>query len=335
MNETNYQSTTVLAHEQSKCDSGTNELSSMITNILKNMLPGIVEKEVAKALNPNGAAVHSDHVINEIIKTDDAFDVRSVSRNTLKVDDAFAVRSVSGNELVEPILLISNTDVDSLRHLPEMINILKSKGIHVVYAEEELNKLYKGFKSHDIYKLDSFINKEIELIQTMIDADCSFTVIHVIDNKYTIDSYERDRYEYDNWMRIVSLMDRAKKMDYVSSYNLFHFYHIPTITICGSYKFIDTMKEYAKNLIADGYIVNVPRNIEMNGRTDALTSADAIARHYTKIQNSDAILVIDVNGYIGDTTTHEILCAEADDKTVFYLEQPKSYKVDERYVGIW
>ena len=91
------------------------------------------------------------------------------------------------------------------------------------------------------------------------------------------------------------------------------------VTICGSMKFKDKMMEVAKNLeINNKYIVIqcIYSNDIFNEEEQQILSD----LHYNKIEISDAIYVVNVNGYIGNQTSKEIEYAKNLGKEVMYLE---------------
>lgn len=91
------------------------------------------------------------------------------------------------------------------------------------------------------------------------------------------------------------------------------------ITICGSLKFEKEMKEAAEKMelagncvIAPVYPVK-PKDAYTDSETDILNRM-----HKEKIRISDAILVVDVNHYIGESTKGEIAFAQSLGKEVLY-----------------
>ena len=91
------------------------------------------------------------------------------------------------------------------------------------------------------------------------------------------------------------------------------------VTICGSMKFKDKMMEVARDLeIKNKYVVIqcVYSNDKFNEEEQVLL-ADL---HYKKIDISDAIYVVNVDGYIGTSTKKEIEYAKSLNKEIFYLE---------------
>ena len=95
------------------------------------------------------------------------------------------------------------------------------------------------------------------------------------------------------------------------------------VTICGSMKFKDKMMEVARDLeIKNKYVVIqcVYNNDKFNEEEQVLL-ADL---HYKKIDISDAIYVINVDGYIGTSTKKEIEYTKSLNKEIFSLE-PLNY----------
>lgn len=90
------------------------------------------------------------------------------------------------------------------------------------------------------------------------------------------------------------------------------------ITICGSMKFKNDMLIVAEKLAIKGYCVLTPifqvkeKNID-NDQLQKMKEA-----HFKKIDLSDSILVMDVNGYIGESTKLEIEYAKGLNKKILY-----------------
>lgn len=101
------------------------------------------------------------------------------------------------------------------------------------------------------------------------------------------------------------------------------------ITICGSMAFEDDMEVIAAELKSRGHIAEVPAPWERGGYTgnpenDAVMKRDFIDQHFAKIDNSDAVLIVnktkhDVENYIGGNTLMEISHAYAQGLEVFLL----------------
>ena len=103
------------------------------------------------------------------------------------------------------------------------------------------------------------------------------------------------------------------------------------ITLCGSTRFKDEFLEAQKRLTLEGNIVisvglfghsgdnEVWENMDEGTLTKTKEMLDDM--HKRKIDMADEIYVINVGGYIGESTRSEIEYAEATGKAVKYLEQ--------------
>lgn len=91
------------------------------------------------------------------------------------------------------------------------------------------------------------------------------------------------------------------------------------VTICGSMRFIDEMEKEAERLTELGFEVNLPIK---NGK-DKYNDFELEVIHRRKISISDAILVMNINGYIGESTRREIEFARYVCKDIFYKEVPE------------
>lgn len=92
------------------------------------------------------------------------------------------------------------------------------------------------------------------------------------------------------------------------------------ITLCGSFKFKKEMSEVAEIMTLAGNCVLTPNELT---RDDKSSYTEEEARmidlmHKEKIRISDAILVVNVGGYIGDSTKSEIEFAEGLGKEIIY-----------------
>ena len=94
------------------------------------------------------------------------------------------------------------------------------------------------------------------------------------------------------------------------------------ITLCGSIKFKDKFIKVQEKLTLEGNIVLTPNffnNIKKE-EIDEKTKKMLDEMHRQKIDMSDAIFVINVNGYIGESTKNEIEYAKSKNKEILYLE---------------
>ena len=94
------------------------------------------------------------------------------------------------------------------------------------------------------------------------------------------------------------------------------------ITLCGSLKFKKEMMEIAEKMALLGNCILTPIYpiIENDERTEEqLTKLKE--EHFKRIELSDAILVVNVNNYIGDSTSLEIEYAKKLEKEVIYYTE--------------
>lgn len=100
----------------------------------------------------------------------------------------------------------------------------------------------------------------------------------------------------------------------------------PVITLCGSTKFLDAFKEHALRLTLAGNVVlsigtHEPVSREYaDGKGGFKPRLDEL--HLRKIDLSDSIFVLNVGGYVGESTRREIEYAKSVGVVVEYLEEP-------------
>lgn len=97
------------------------------------------------------------------------------------------------------------------------------------------------------------------------------------------------------------------------------------ITICGSLRFKEEMLKIAMQKELEGNVMLTPIFSESKDK-DAYTEEEAAMlgkMHKEKIKLSDAILVVNINSYIGCSTKSEIEYAKAENKEIIYLEPIK------------
>ncbi len=106
----------------------------------------------------------------------------------------------------------------------------------------------------------------------------------------------------------------------------------PVVTLCGSTRFKEQFIEAQKRLTLEGKIVISVGLFGHSGDQEAWDGMDegALSRtkemlddmHKRKIDMADSIFVINVGGYIGESTKSEIAYAQEHGKKVEYLEEP-------------
>lgn len=91
-----------------------------------------------------------------------------------------------------------------------------------------------------------------------------------------------------------------------------------TVTICGSMRFQEQMREIAF-VLETRHGMNVLQCVYDGGRGVTGAEKAALAKaHYRKIELSDAIYVVDIDGYIGKSVSEEIAFAKALGKEIIY-----------------
>lgn len=98
------------------------------------------------------------------------------------------------------------------------------------------------------------------------------------------------------------------------------------ITLCGSTRFKDQFLEVQKKLSLEGYIVLSVGLFGHSGDEEAWQPGikEMLDKnHLRKIDMSDGIYVINVGGYIGESTKREIEYAFVNGKFIRYLEPIK------------
>lgn len=92
-----------------------------------------------------------------------------------------------------------------------------------------------------------------------------------------------------------------------------------TITICGSMKFADIMKQIAWRLeVEKGFNVLQCVYNEQNEPITDEAQKRLVAAHYKKIDICDAVYIVDIDGYIGKSVADEILYAKEKGKEFIY-----------------
>ncbi|MBQ5561536.1 MAG: hypothetical protein IIT46_17420 [Lachnospiraceae bacterium] len=104
----------------------------------------------------------------------------------------------------------------------------------------------------------------------------------------------------------------------------------PVVTLCGSTRFKNEFMEAQKKLTLEGNIVISVGRFGHSGDSEVWENMDEGAltktkkmlddMHKRKIDMSDEIYVINVGGYIGESTRSEIEYAKENGKNVNYLE---------------
>lgn len=91
------------------------------------------------------------------------------------------------------------------------------------------------------------------------------------------------------------------------------------VTLCGSLKFKNEMMTVAEKMALEGYCILTPVypvSDKMNRTKEQLIKLKEA--HFKRIELSDAILVVNINNYIGDSTKLEIDYAKKLGKEIIY-----------------
>ena len=91
------------------------------------------------------------------------------------------------------------------------------------------------------------------------------------------------------------------------------------ITLCGSLKFKKEMMKIAEKMALEGYCILTPVYpiLENNKRTEEQL-IKLKEEHFKRIEFSDAILIVNVDNYIGNSTNLEIDYAKKLGKEILY-----------------
>jgi hypothetical protein len=93
------------------------------------------------------------------------------------------------------------------------------------------------------------------------------------------------------------------------------------VVLCGSTRFKEAFEGANRGLTLSGYVVLAPG---VFGHADGIELTEASktaldALHFRKIDLADEVFIINVDGYIGESTRNEIAYAERVGKPVNYL----------------
>lgn len=92
-----------------------------------------------------------------------------------------------------------------------------------------------------------------------------------------------------------------------------------TITICGSMRYKKFMIDLARKLLMSNFFVFYPETI-IEGKIDDGIKNKLLFQHFNKIEKSDAIIVFNLDGYIGNATRLEIERAIMLGKDLYSIE---------------
>ena len=92
------------------------------------------------------------------------------------------------------------------------------------------------------------------------------------------------------------------------------------VTLCGSIRFFREMQEIAMELeTKHGYCVLSP--VRGNGTLPDKNALEKLAEaHYRKIDLSDAVYIVNIGGYIGESVSKELQYAREHGKEIMFHE---------------
>lgn len=96
----------------------------------------------------------------------------------------------------------------------------------------------------------------------------------------------------------------------------------PIVCLCGSTRFKEVFLDVNRTLTLNGHIVLAPGVFGHSG--DAITEEQKQMLdmlHFEKVAMADWICVINVNGYIGESTTREMKMARTMGKPIFCINE--------------
>lgn len=97
-----------------------------------------------------------------------------------------------------------------------------------------------------------------------------------------------------------------------------------TVTICGSMRFAREMREIAWELETKQGMNVLQCVYDPPGAELSQAVLDALAAaHYRKIDLSDAIYVVNIGGYIGQSVRREMEYAKAHGKEILFYQEPE------------
>lgn len=99
----------------------------------------------------------------------------------------------------------------------------------------------------------------------------------------------------------------------------------PIACLCGSTRFMDAFHQANRDLSLQGWIVLTVEISTYDGNTDPQGNDPAIKSlldtlHYRKIDRADFVYILNVGGYVGQSTLNELQYAHKQGKRIGFLE---------------
>lgn len=228
----------------------------------------------------------------------------------------------------------------ALKVLEECVELCFAMGCEAKHVEATVEKeIAKALKKGEItgaFNSTSTAEElaDISLCLGVVSLECGFFVPSYVDQKIRVLSQrlykpdkdgvlrrERDFAEYKNqekaWEQALANVDEPKDYD-----------NFPIIvTLCGSTRFKDAYIKAQRDeeiggkvVFSSGFFGHHEPGFDMSGAPGSLKELiDKL--HLRKIEMSDEILVLDVDGYIGESTRREIEHATKLGKRIRYLSK--------------
>ena len=93
------------------------------------------------------------------------------------------------------------------------------------------------------------------------------------------------------------------------------------VTLCGSMRFSKQMQEIAMELeVKQGYCVLTPVG-EKTAQLSETAKEKLAQAHFKKIDMSDAVYIVNIGGYIGESVSREVCYAQEHNKEIIYHEK--------------
>ena len=105
-------------------------------------------------------------------------------------------------------------------------------------------------------------------------------------------------------------------------------HELTVVTLCGSMRFADEMRRLEAELTLAGHVVLSPAPVDPARELDADDRARLGRVHLRKVAMADEVLVVDVGGYVGESTRREIEHARSLGITVRFLEPAPAHLDD-------
>ena len=185
-----------------------------------------------------------------------------------------------------------------------------------IINRDELRRLEKAARDKNKAKLADWIKQFEYYIESMLKRDYA-NVINADYNQLKAEGVTLDTYDSDLiYKKYLNIFD-TDLVKFLKNK------HTKIITICGSSKFKEEILKVNEDLTMQNYIVFIDGVFEHTDNIiispEEKQQLDAL--HKEKILISDAIYVVNKDGYIGESTKSEIEFAKDHNKEIMYMEE--------------